>query len=115
MDIGDGWGYDLNLTIVNFDASGSIGLNIINRVSWTEKGRFRAQLMNNSTAAVLDTTGGGDHSHEYNFFDFNIFCNEDQQGVVVDHGLNNGGHCQLHGGMSLTSSGSGTPRDNVAR
>jgi hypothetical protein len=115
VDIGDGWGYDLNLTIVNFEASGSIGLNIINRVSWTEKGRFRAQLMNNATAAVLDTTGGGDHSHEYNFYDFDIFCNEDQQGVVVNHGLNNGG-CTLwlHGNMSLTSSSSGTPTNNVA-
>ena len=116
VDIGDGWGYDLDLTIVNFQAAGSIPLNIINRVFWTEKGRFRAQLMNNSVAAVLDTAiPSSDHSHEYNFYDFNIFCNEDQQGVVVQNGINNGGCILwLHGDMSLTSSSSGTPTNNVA-
>ena len=116
VDIGDGWGYDLDLTIVNFSTPGSIALNIVNRVFWTEKGRFRAQLMNNATAAVLDTAvPAKDHSHEYNFYDFNIFCNEDQQGVVVANGVNNGG-CVLwlHGNMSLTSSTGGTPTGNVA-
>ncbi len=79
MDIGDGWGYDIDLTIVNFNQPGSIGLRLNNQVFWTEKGRFTAQLMNNDTAAVIDSVGG-DISHEYNFFDFNIFSNTNQQG-----------------------------------
>jgi hypothetical protein len=113
VDIGDGWGYDLDLTIVNFTFTNSIGLNIINRVFWTEKCRFRAQLMNNAIAAVVDTAA--DKSHEYNFYDFNIFCNEDQQGVVLDNGTYNSG-CTLwlHGNMSDTSSSSGPPTNNVA-
>jgi hypothetical protein len=80
-----------------------VGLYIVNRVMFTEKCRFRAQLMNNATAAVLGTAGNGDQSHEYNFYDFNIFCNENQQGVVVSGGINNGG-CTLwlHGNMSNT-------------
>jgi hypothetical protein len=116
VDIGDGWGYDLDLVIVNFTTAGSIALNIINRVFWTEKGRFRAQLMNNATAAVLNTVASsGDVSHEYNFYDFNIFCNENQQGVVVENSINNGG-CTLwlHGNMTSTSSTSGTPTNNIA-
>jgi hypothetical protein len=116
VDIGDGWGYDLDLVIVNFTTVGSIGLNIVSRLFWTEKGRFRAQLMNNATAAVLSSvTTNGDVSHEYNFYDFNIFCNEDQQGVVAQNSVNNGG-CTLwlHGNMTSTMSSSGTPTSNVA-
>jgi hypothetical protein len=116
VDIGDGWGYDLDLVIVNFTASGCIALNIINRIFWTEKGRFRAQLMNNTTAAVLGSNVGAanDISHEYNFFDFNIFCNKDQQGVVVKDGVNAAG-CTLwlHGNMA-SSTTSGTPTNNIA-
>lgn len=117
VDIGDGWGYDMNLVIVNFSGSGAVGLNIINRIFWTEKGRFRAQLMNNTTAAVLGTLGGGDgggdESHEYNFYDFNIFCNTGQQGVVINQGLyNNGCTLWLHGNMAATSAGSGDPPTN---
>jgi hypothetical protein len=106
VDIGDGWGYDLDLAIVNFTTSGSIGLNIINRIFWTEKGRFRAHLMNNATAAVLDSVASNeDISHEYNFFDFNMACNENQNGVVVQNGVNVAG-CSLwlHGNMINSSS-----------
>ena len=115
VDIGDGWGYDLNLVIVNFHGSGAVGLNIVNRLFWTEKGRFRAQLMNNSTAAVLSRAGSGAQSHEYNFYDVNIFCNMGQQGIVVKNGIINGG-CTLwlHGNMNSTNQVSGRPADNVA-
>jgi hypothetical protein len=71
VDVGDGWGYDIDLVIVNFSQPGSIGLRLNNKVFWTEKGRFTAQPMNNDTAAVIDSVGG-DISHEYNFFDFNM-------------------------------------------
>ncbi|MGH3155831.1 MAG: hypothetical protein ACRDNF_04530 [Streptosporangiaceae bacterium] len=116
VDIGDGWGYDLNLVIVNFIGASAIGLQIINRLLYTEKGRFRAQLMNNTTAAALTWADSGDISHEYNFYDFNIFCQEDQQGVVVSEGINNGGCILwLHGNMSSTSAGVGDPpTGNVA-
>jgi hypothetical protein len=115
LDIGDGWGYDLNLVIVNFHGSGAVGLNLINRLFWTEKGRFRVSLMNNSTAAVLSRKGIGAKSHEYNFYDFNIFCNAGQQGIVAEGDIENGG-CTLwlHGNMSSTKQASGRPANNVA-
>jgi hypothetical protein len=117
VDIGDGWGYDLNLVIVNFTGASAIGLYIINRLMFTEKGRFRAHLMNNTTAAKLsvDNTATSDVSHEYNIYDFYIFGNENQQGVVTDNGSSNGG-CVLwlHGNMSNTASTNGTPTGGVA-
>jgi hypothetical protein len=114
VDIGDGWGYDIDLTIVNFNQPGSIGLRLNNQVFWTEKGRFTAQLMNNDTAAVIDSVGG-DISHEYNFFDFNIFSNTNQQGLVIAGGVNAAGcTLKLHGNMAKSDSGNSGPTGNIA-
>ena len=114
VDVGDGWGYDIDLVIVNFNQPGSIGLRLNNQVFWTEKGRFTAQLMNNDTATVIDSVGG-DISHEYNFFDFNIFSNTNQQGVVIKDGVNAAGcTLKLHGNMAKSDSGNSGPTGNIA-
>ncbi|HEV2373221.1 MAG TPA: hypothetical protein VGS19_13730 [Streptosporangiaceae bacterium] len=87
--------------------TGTIPAWITNRVFWCEKGHYRLQLMNNSIAGLLDTAvPSNDHSHEYNVFDFNIFCSAGQQGIVLNSGVNLGG-CELwlHGNMASLASG----------
>src|SRR5262249_21396893 len=77
---------------------------------------FRAHLMNNDTAAVIsaDNANSPFISHEYNFYDFNIFCNADQQGVAFKAGVNAAGCTMwLHGNMS-SSNTNGTPTNNIA-
>jgi len=101
---------------VNFTGSGAIGLVISDDVFWTEKsGPFRARLSNNSQAALLTTTvGNHDHSHEYNEYDFRIFCNANQQGVVSD-GVNQGGsRITLRGNMSVSNGSAAAPPSNIA-
>jgi len=116
ISVGDGWGYELDVGIVNFTGTGAIGLVISDDVFWTEKsGPFRANLSNNSQAALLTTTvGNHDHSHEYNEYDFRIFCNANQQGVVVD-GVNQGGsRITLRGNMSVSNGSAAAPPSNIA-
>lgn len=116
LNIGDGWGFDVNLRIVNFDTAGAYGLIMRQDVFWCEKGDYRCELINNDTAALLSTNKPTtDVSNEYNRYWFSIFCNSDQNGVVVD-GTNQGG-CILHmrGNMAFTSANSPSPpTGNVA-
>jgi hypothetical protein len=96
LDVGDGWGFDVDVKVVNFSASGCIGANIINRHFWTEKGKFVLHLMNNDTAMAIDTTGGpGTISHEYCEYVVYMFCNgtnapnpDTQNGIVIRGGSN---------------------------
>lgn len=116
LDAGDGWGLRvLDVTVANFSGAGSIGLQIVNRVFWSEKQEYRMNLLNNTTACYMTTAvPGSDHSHEYNVYDFYIFCNQNQQGVVND-GVNQGGSIlYLHGNMCQTTAVSGPPTGNVA-
>jgi len=103
------------VTCQNFDLSGQVGLQVINRTFWTEKGWFRAQLYNNTIAARLATNiPATDHSNEYNEYDFTLFANQNQQGIVVD-GTNQGGcNLKLKGNMCQTTATSGAPTGNVA-
>jgi hypothetical protein len=105
VDVGDGWGYKVDLTIVNFSAAGCIALNIVNRYFWTEKGRFTANLMNNDTAVVIDRTNVNDDvSHEYCEFFFYLFCNGGQQGIVLQNGVNcDGCFFRIRGNMGTTN------------
>lgn len=117
LDVGDGRGYHIDVTCQNFDGSGQVGLQVINRVFWTEKGWFRAQLYNNATAAILTTAvPASDISNEFNSYDFVIFCNQDQQGIVVDSTNQGKADIRIKGNMCQTSNltGSGAPTGNVA-
>ncbi len=116
LDVGDGRGWQIDVTVQNFATGGTaIGCNIYNRKFWTEKSWFKIQHYNNDTACVMGTSGTGDHSHEYNVYDFMLFANSDQQGIVVKDGLNQGGsQIYIKGNMALTSSSSGVPTGNVA-
>lgn len=109
LDCGDGRGIDIDLTVQNFDTTNAIGFNLIKRLFWTEKCWFKCQSYNNTTAVVIGNNGLTDVSQEYNFFDIIMFCNADQQGVVVSGGANLGGcEIKIRGNMSLSSSTSGT-------
>ena len=100
LDAGSGWGLDANVTIVNFTASGCVAFNQINRNNWTEKCRFRLSLMNNATAAVVGAQSGSALSHDYNEFDFYIFTNDGQNGIVVQDGSHVGGpFFRIHGNV----------------
>jgi hypothetical protein len=111
LDVGDARGIRIDVTCQNFDATSQVGCQIINRVSWTEKSWFRIEFYNNDTACRLTTNLGssGDHSNEYNNYDFTLFANQNQQGIVVD-GTNQGGcNLWLKGNMCQTTATSGPP------
>lgn len=87
LDWGDGWGYDLDLTVVNFTATNTIAVQEINRVFWTEKAHVKLNLMNNLQPLVITRTSAGDHSHEYNQYELYIFINTDSTGTVMHNGV----------------------------
>lgn len=112
LDWGDGWGYDIDLTVVNFTAANTVAVNQINRVFWTEKAHVKLNLMNNLAPLVCTRTVAGDHSHEYNTYELYIFINTDnagatiQNGVQVLGGMNHGGSYFLaHGNVSSLPAG----------
>ena len=108
LDVGDGWGIDINnVWITNFTSTGAIALNMSNRKFWTEKCNFRVHCMNNTTAVVIDQNNTNtDVSHEYCEMHFYLFCNAGQNGVVVQNGSNVAG-CSLfiRGNFGSTNSG----------
>ena len=117
LDFGDGRGYELNISVQNFDTTGAIGVMQANRQGgsfWTEKSTiFRLQLYNNSTAMYI-TVVSGSSSCEYNHYDINMFCNANQQGVVMD-GCNMGGsHIWMRGNMSVSNGSGAAPPGNIA-
>ncbi len=114
LDVGDGRGYQIDVTCQNFDGAGQVGLQIINRIFWTEKSWFRAQLYNNTTAAILTTVVSSDHSNEYNEYEFDIFCNQNQQGIVNDSVNQGGSRITIRGNMCQTTATSGPPTGNIA-
>jgi hypothetical protein len=95
LDYGDGWGYDIDLTIVNYTANNSIACQQINRVFWTEKAHVKLNLMNNLQPFIITRTSAGDHSAEYNHYEFYIFINTDAAGANMYNGV------QILGGMNL--------------
>ena len=80
LDCGDGWGGDISgVRVANFDTTGAIGIRFAQDVFWCEKWRFWVELQNNTTAMYQTTAiPGSDHSHEYNYFDINMFANQNQ-------------------------------------
>jgi hypothetical protein len=116
LDCGDGWGGDINgVRVANFDTAGAIGIRFAQDQFWCEKWRFWVELLNNTTQFYQTTAiPGMDHSHEYNYYDVNMFCNQNQNGVVID-GVNMGGsQLFLRGNMCQTTATSGAPTGNVA-
>jgi len=116
LDCGDGWGGDISgVRVANFDTTGAIGIRFAQDVFWCEKWRFWVELQNNTTAMYQTTSIPiSDHSHEYCWFDVNMFSNQNQQGIVID-GVNMGGsQLWLRGNMCQTTATSGAPTGNVA-
>ena len=95
LDWGDGWGYDIDLTIANYTAANSIACQQINRVFWTEKAHVKLNLLNNLQPLIITRTGGGDHSAEYNHYELYIFINTDGAGSTIYNGV------QVLGGLNL--------------
>jgi hypothetical protein len=95
LDWGDGWGYDIDLTVVNYTATNSIAVNQVNRVFWTEKAHVKLNLMNNLQPLIITRTAAGDHSGEYNQYELYIFINTDAAGAVMHNGV------QVLGGLNL--------------
>lgn len=116
LHCGDGWGGDISgVRVANFDTTGAVGIQFQQDVFWCEKWRFWVELQNNTTAMYQTTNiPGSDHSHEYCYFDVNMFCNQNQNGIVID-GVNMGGsQLYLRGNMCQTTAASGAPTNNVA-
>jgi len=103
--------------VVNFNTTGAIGVRQINMIFWTEKcDRIRLRLSNNTTAMYITTNlaPAGDHSSEYNMYDISMFCQANQQGIVVD-GVNMGGsYMWVRGNMSVSNGSLAAPPGNIA-
>jgi len=116
LDCGDGWGGDISgVRVANFDTTGARGIRFAQDIFWCEKWRFWVELLNNTTQMYQTTAiPGSDHSHEYNYFDIDMFCNQNQQGIVID-GVNMGGsQLILRGNMCQTTATVLPPTGNVA-
>jgi hypothetical protein len=104
IDFGDGWGYELNaLTIQNFTATGSIAVQMINRVFWTEKYYVRVNLINNLNPWVMTRLGTADFSMEYGHMYFNLFIGTNNAGTIMYNGIQVGFPTPAHvgGGINL--------------
>lgn len=102
-------------------ASGSITGTVpfywVNRTFWAEKQHVIMSLRHNSLAGLIDTQVPlNDVSHEYNIAKFFIFCDTNQDGIIIANGTNTGGmDINIMGNMDLTSSTTaGQPTNNVA-
>lgn len=95
LDWGDGWGYDIDLTIANYTAANSIACQQINRVFWTEKAHVKLNLLNNLQPLIITRSAAGDHSAEYNHYELYIFINTDAAGATIFNGV------QVLGGLNL--------------
>jgi hypothetical protein len=115
LDIGDGRGYTVdNVTVANFAGTGAVGLRVINRLFFTEYSDFRMKLINNTTAAVFDTNNANnDISQEYCNFDFCVWCQPGQQGLVLTT-TKNGGTGVNWGGVDLRFRGNMSSQSSLA-
>jgi len=100
MDVGDGWGYQVDACIRNFDSSGAIAFYQANRHFWTEKGNFRLDIINCANGVVVDClVYAGDCSHEYTDWDLRFYLlgagatatGGGQNGIIYTNGSYNGG------------------------
>lgn len=93
VDVGDGWGMEVDVAIHNFTGASQIGCWAINRVFWSEKHTLKLHLKNNTAGFVMDALNSADISHEYCTFDLWFFCNSThdvtnpQQGVIMQNGV----------------------------
>lgn len=85
LDIGDGWGINVDITIRHFNGAGSIGLYLVNRSIWSEKCRFVASVQDCTNLVVVDVQGGLP-SHVYSDYQFYLFANANQNGIVLNNG-----------------------------
>ncbi|HEV2373311.1 MAG TPA: glycosyl hydrolase family 28-related protein [Streptosporangiaceae bacterium] len=101
LHIGNGTDYLLSrLRISNFNGANCIGLhldNVLNNMGkdgYTEKMTAEVQLYNNTVAVLIENTGGtkkpsqlpSGNSFMYNDFDFHIWAEVGQQGIVLQNG-----------------------------
>lgn len=136
IDVGDGYGHNVDVWCVNFIASGNlsagttsgqaygttgtsntaIGALICNRSFWTEKGEFRIHTSNCDTAVVIEKISGATStSFEYNEIDVTLFGYPNQNGVVLQGNAQcNGCFLKIRGNMSTNVSVSGNPTNNAA-
>lgn len=110
LDIGDGWGLETALQIRHFNGAGSIGFYNPNRIIWSEKCRWKADVQDCTTLVVFDELAGNLPSHQYSQFDFWLYGLAGQNGVVLQNGItvtrfNNFG---MHGNFQSASGAAGT-------
>jgi len=86
LDAGDGRYHDVSgLLIRHFNGAASIGAYLVNRNTFTEDSDFQIHLADCTQHIVLDAAGGLT-SHMYSNYDFTIFANTSQDGLVVQGG-----------------------------
>lgn len=101
IHLGDGMGYVLDhLMVRNFTGTGSIGLYLDNNIWWTEKLRATQIMLSNcATGIVVDVTGTGTSSFEYNHLEAHCYANSGQACYVIQGGAQWNGP----GGLKLSA------------
>jgi hypothetical protein len=86
VNIGDGAGIILdNVWVQHFNQTGSIGYYINNQNQGAEKSTVNAHAIDNTTQVVYDVQGGGS-SYMYSSWEWHLYVNGGQNGVVVKKG-----------------------------
>lgn len=88
LEFGDLVGLSLGiLSVRNFSAAGSVGVQIANRTHWTERTDWRGVSVTNCTVGIRWTVAGGTTSWSYNrVLDARIIANAGQTGWLMDSG-----------------------------
>jgi Pectate lyase superfamily protein len=109
LHVGDLLQYELDLTVQNFSAAGSIGLHLDNAYYWTEQLHGRVYTQNCASHAVFDCTGTvATSSGSFDRCDLDIYIDHwsaNGDGVVFTNGANIGnGSLRIRGNFSSSSS-----------
>jgi hypothetical protein len=88
LRLGDAEALELDITIHNFTAPGSVSLYFQNTIWWTEKTKGNVFLRNNATACVFDVAGEATASFSFGYTTLNLDVEilAGQAGVVLKNG-----------------------------
>lgn len=101
IEIGGGWGRHIDVQCVNFGGSGCIGAHFTNTsnvsAEWMEKCRIQLDLMQNTTACVIENgTPGNSSADSFEYNDISLYI------IQTNSAVNNGPGLVLQGGAFLS-------------
>ncbi|HEY1918553.1 MAG TPA: glycosyl hydrolase family 28-related protein [Streptosporangiaceae bacterium] len=110
LHVGDLLQYELDLTVQNFSAAGSIGVHLDNNYYWTEQlfGRIYAQYCNSHVVFDWTSATASTSSGSFERCELDVYINQDSadfDGVVLQNGAYiSNGSLRLRGNFGSSSS-----------